>query len=807
MPQVIPFVKAVVVWLGTKGLAATIVKTILINVALSAVAKALGPKRAAGSVPPINVTVRNSTESRRVIFGQVRAGGVFVYYNTSGTNNKYLHYVIAYTSHQVSAITDMWLDTVKITNANINASTGEVTQSPMTGKLNIWKHTGTSTQAVDSALASAFVSWQSTAQLKGCAYVHVRMERDDTAWPQGAPQSVNALIKGALLYDPRLDSTNGGSGSHRRTDPSTWAHSSNPALILRWIISGGAVTNDVTTRLIKFGLRESDSRIDDAYTITAANECDENLTGSYTTPDGDQKRYTCNVELSCGETRREWIETVLATMAGSAVYVSGKWRIHAGAYSTPTHALTDADIYGDLEIQDTSGAQDRYNAVAGVFRDATNHYIEQTTQFRTDSTYETQDGGERIPVELDLRGVSSDYAAQRLCEIHKRKSRLMRTVKVVGGVNLLKIALNETFTLTNTKYGWSARVFRCVQRQFDFGADAGRVEITGMADASSIWSDMVTADYTSPNTHTPIYNVETPEPPTGFGTSGQPNAILLTWTKSATRDVSYEVEESTSSSMTSPTVVYAGVDNQVMLAKTVATTYYYRVRALKFGNYSTYEPSSGGVSGAALSVSTALGGSASPTSATASGSGSSQTTNSVTVTASGGTSPYTYAWTWQSGGSGITIDSSSAATTTFSATSLSAPETRTGTARCTITDNVSATKTVDISVSISRDGPLTVTASPSSRTKYGTAANQTTASVTTSASGGTAPYTYAWAWDSGGSGITIDSATSATTTFSVTGMAVDEIRTGYAICTVTDNVSNVADSNTVYVYIERVYAG
>ena len=803
-----PQVYAAVVWIFTsKAVAAVIIKTILINVALGAVAKALGPKRSRGQAPQINVTVRNSTESRRVIFGKMRAGGVFVYYNTSGTNNKYLHYVVAFTSHQVSAVEDVWLDTVKILHANINASTGEVTQAPMTGKLSIWRHTGTSTQAVDSALAAAFVSWTSTAQLKGCSYVHVRMERDDTAWPQGAPYNVNALIKGALLYDPRLDSTNGGSGSHRRTDPSTWAWSTNPALVLRWIISGGAVTNDVTTRKIMFGLREADSRIDDAYTISAANECDENMTGSYTTPDGDQKRYTCNAELSCGESRREWIETVLATMAGSAVYVSGKWRFYAGSYATPTHALTDADIFGDLEIQDTNGVQERYNAVAGVFRDATNHYIEQTTQFRTDSAYETQDGSERLPLELDLRGVTNDYAAQRLCEIHKRKSRLMRTVKITGSLNLLKIALNETFTLTNTKYGWSARVFRCVERQFDFGSDAGQVRITGITEASTVWSDMVTADYTAPNTHTPIYNVETPEPPTGFNTSGQPNAILLTWTKSATRDVGYEVEESTSSSMTSPTVVYAGVDNQVMVSKSVSTTYYYRVRAVKFGNYSAYAPSSGGISGAALSVSTALGGSASPTSATSTGAGSSQTTNSVTVTASGGTTPYTYAWTWQSGGTSITIDSSSAATTTFSATSLSAPETRTGTARCTITDNVAATKTVDISVSISRDGPLTVTASPSSRTKYGTAADQTTASVTTSASGGTSPYTYLWSWDSGGTGITINSTTSATTTFTATGMAIDEIRTGYAICTVTDNVSNVADSNTVYVYIERVYAG
>lgn len=44
--------------------------------------------------------------------------------------------------------------------------------------------------------------------------------------------SITALVRGRTLYDPRKDSTAGGSGAHRRLDPSTWEWSDNPSLAL-----------------------------------------------------------------------------------------------------------------------------------------------------------------------------------------------------------------------------------------------------------------------------------------------------------------------------------------------------------------------------------------------------------------------------------------------------------------------------------------------------------------------------------------------------------------------------------------------
>ena len=51
-------------------------------------------------------------------------------------------------------------------------------------------------------------------------------------WSQSQEYMINPSleVKGMLVYDPRLDSTNGGSGSHRLATPSTWEWSDNPAL-------------------------------------------------------------------------------------------------------------------------------------------------------------------------------------------------------------------------------------------------------------------------------------------------------------------------------------------------------------------------------------------------------------------------------------------------------------------------------------------------------------------------------------------------------------------------------------------------
>jgi hypothetical protein len=706
MPQAVG--AAIVTFFSSTTLYVVVIRTILINVALGYLAKKLS-KRADNSIPPLNVTLRGTIEPRHIILGKRRAGGVLVFYgatSSGGNTNDLLWYVIVYAGHQVAGMGDVWIDTERIDSADIGVSTGEVTGGKFTASVWVWKHLGTDGQVVDANIDSAFAEFTADHRLRGLAYAVVKLKRSSEVF-QSAPSTVSVLVDGALIYDPRLDSTNGGSGSHRAENPSTWEFSRNPALHALWYLTGGSVVNDLTTRMVKYGLRDTYARVPVAYIVAAANICDEVLTGANAPPSGDQPRYCCDLEVSCGESRRDVLNAILETMAGTATLARGQWQLFAGAYDTPVHALTQDDVFGDIEIQDTTPHSERYNAVSATYVDASKQWAENTTPFRTDSSYESQDGSEQIPRELDLRGVTDQYQAQRLSEIELRRSRMQRTVKLVGMLNLLKVAPWETLTYSHARYGWVDRIFRCVERQFEYAEEAGRVTLTCRRDDPGVYTDMATADYTTGISATDVFQGEGPDAPTDFVVQGTRNGIQFSWGIPAfwhPLGVFQILEYSSASPSSSASVIWQGNASGKFITKTDTTVRYYWVRAVWRGSeYSDVVPAGDGIPAAATLVEGGLNAYASPGSASLStGASSSGTTVSVTVTPSAGTPSYTHSWTWASGGTGITIDAPSAASTTFSASGLSAGDVRSGIARDTVSDSAAGSVTVDVPVMIQR---------------------------------------------------------------------------------------------------------
>jgi hypothetical protein len=80
----------------------------------------------------------------------------------------------------------------------------------------------------DPTMVAVMTSLPYTDTLEGYAYSVVQMPLRAF---DGA-LNFSARIRGRALYDPRKDSTAGGSGSHRLANPATWEYSDNPSLIL-----------------------------------------------------------------------------------------------------------------------------------------------------------------------------------------------------------------------------------------------------------------------------------------------------------------------------------------------------------------------------------------------------------------------------------------------------------------------------------------------------------------------------------------------------------------------------------------------
>lgn len=86
------------------------------------------------------------------------------------------------------------------------------------------EHVGTPTQTASALLSGVLGGFTDT--YPDLAYLVFKVPTEAS---QGFPR-VEAVIKGKLLYDPRLDTTVGGSGAHRIDEPATWEYSANPTL-------------------------------------------------------------------------------------------------------------------------------------------------------------------------------------------------------------------------------------------------------------------------------------------------------------------------------------------------------------------------------------------------------------------------------------------------------------------------------------------------------------------------------------------------------------------------------------------------
>ena len=196
-------------------------------------------------------------------------------------------------------------------------------------------------------------------------------------------------------------------------------------------------------------------------------------------------------------------------------------------------------------------------------------------------------------------------------------------------------------------------------------------------------------------------------------------------------------------------------------------------------------------------IQTTLVATASPTSLVIVQSLANYTSPPTTVSLQGGSGSYTYAWAFTSGGAGITITSPTAGSTTFSTTGLANGSSVSGMATCTVTDTITTyVATVSVPVSLARGSVPIVSISPASIALTGTGSNILTQAAMASVSPGSgkAPYTYAWSWHSGGTGITIDTAASATTAFTATGILPGQTFSGTAQCAVTDSFGTTVNA-------------
>jgi hypothetical protein len=395
------------------------------------------------------VSVREPVAAHRVIYGRTRVGGTIVFLQTT-ESNKYLHLVIAVAGHEVEEFEKVYFDDEEVTLDGSGIGFNNLARI----KFNL----GSDDQTAFSQLVSeSGGKWTNDHRLRGIACVYVRLTYDQDKFPNGIP-NITFQVKGKKVYDPRTDTT-------------VW--SANPALCLV----------DYLTNT-KYGLASNyATEIDETQLIAAANICDEQINLA---EGGTENRYESNGVIETSDTPESIINVILGSMAGKAVYSSGIWRVVPGAYYTPTLSFDEDDLRSGLRVQSLVSRRENFNAVKGVFSSVADNYVITDFPPIVSETFLNEDNGERVFKSIELGMTTSASMAQRIAKIDLLRARQQITLTLALKLQGLKANVGDMIQVTNTRFGWTNKVFEVTSAVISLGETPG-VDLELREVASSVY--------------------------------------------------------------------------------------------------------------------------------------------------------------------------------------------------------------------------------------------------------------------------------------------------------------------------------
>ncbi|WP_266030438.1 phage tail protein [Brucella intermedia] len=432
--------------------------SLLANLVLGGLAAAA--KYALGAMRPKPKSEASKTETqygenlvREVGMGTFGTMGHHVYRNAFGKGNRMVQDV-----YKLSDFRCLELLRVSMDGEWKNLSPNEETKYGDTwgrkvlgvhegGEVWVKFHAGTMDQAADPQLiahANPAGRWTPAHRGAGCCYVVVtsRMEADNLT----SPASLMFEVRGAPLYDPRFDTTVGGSGPQRQNDQNTWAYSDNPAVMMfnleRGIYNG-------TEKIV--GRGTAMSRLPLSEWFTAMNICDEIM------PDGS-KRYTAALIASSGDgvTHDSNMTPLREACAGSWVEsVSGEYPI-VGANQAVVATITDDDINWEkpFTLSLTRPRAELVNTVAGSYISPDAFYETVPLATRIDEGALALDR-ERLASKVDYTAITDHRVGDRLADIAIRASRYQANGQFTIHPKFLELKVGSWVNYQSDRYNFT----------------------------------------------------------------------------------------------------------------------------------------------------------------------------------------------------------------------------------------------------------------------------------------------------------------------------------------------------------------
>jgi len=381
--------------------------TMAASIGLSYAAQALAgkPKTTAEQAAHFSTQIQlqsGGVVPRSFLMGKTATGGLLTYFNTWGnsgeTPNAYYTQVIKLSDLPIKALLGVWINGEKCT---LGADTGTGMGLPVAeynkdGADHVWVkfYDGTQTTAdsfLTTKVSSAARPYGSTRVGIGIAYVICTALVDDTLFSTGTP-TYKFETDGIPLYDPTKDSTNGGSGSQRYSDPSTWGGDGDdlPAVQAYNILRGIQYDNKWICGLQK----TVQANLPTVNWNAQIGKCRTTIVGA----GGAEATYRSGGQFVVNAPPADALDALMTACQGKISEVGGFYKVHLGTPDSFSFEFTDDDILSTEEQTYTPflTLADSINGITGTYPDPTQGWNNADAPAIYNAGYESEDGDRRL---------------------------------------------------------------------------------------------------------------------------------------------------------------------------------------------------------------------------------------------------------------------------------------------------------------------------------------------------------------------------------------------------------------------------
>ena len=403
-----------------------------------------------------------------VVYGKRQVGLTRVFVESSGADNQYL-YVAGVLCEGggagITAIDEVYVDDKlvtfdgSLTNGTLRGVSSADTNFYKGGEslISIQGFFGLDNQSASSLLDET-TNWTSNHKLSGLAYVALRFKWNQDAF-NGLPE-VRVTVRGKKIYDPRLDTTKGGSGSHRQDDATTWAYSANSSLVLLDYL-----------RNSRYGKGLPNDAFETNYDSfkTSANTCDTQVT-PYSGAVSDINLFETNAVIDSEKKVLENVRELLVPMRAIFNYTQGKYKVIIEGTGSSQLLLTKDNVVSEVKLQGESKSE-KYNRVIGTFTNPEKDYQSDTVSYPPfddsaldpadqHATMLSDDNNTLLERSFDMLQVTSPYQAEEICENILKRSRNNLKAEVTVTSEALNLSIGDIVTATYDTAGFSVKPFR-----------------------------------------------------------------------------------------------------------------------------------------------------------------------------------------------------------------------------------------------------------------------------------------------------------------------------------------------------------